>query len=291
MRRVRAASISWVAALATLAAVQAASGSAAAATLDKIKADQTIRIAYRQDARPFSFMESDRTEPGGFMLDLCRAVAKRIGEQLKLPDLKVAYVPVTAANRFEAIQKKNADLLCEPTSATLSRRKQVDFSIPTFVDGAGLLVRDTTINSLPSLAGRKVGVLAGTTTEKTLRDNLKIQNVNAEVIPAKTHAEGLKLIDDGQIAAYFADRSILMFLLRDSSDPAKLAVADQYLTIEPYALALARGDSEFRLAVDTALSRIYRTGDIVPIFGRTFGNSVKPSQMNAILYVISGLPD
>jgi polar amino acid transport system substrate-binding protein/glutamate/aspartate transport system substrate-binding protein len=273
----------------TLATLWAA-GAAEAATLDTIKSSQTIRIAYRDDARPFSFMQADRTEPGGFMVDLCRSVAKRIGQQLKL-ELKVAYVPVTSANRFEAIEKGNADLLCEPTSATLSRRKRVDFSISTFIDGASLLVRDKTIANLQSLSGRRVGVLAGTTTEQVLRDNLKKQNVNAEVVPAKTHADGLKLIDDGQIGAYFADRSILLFLVKDSSDPAKLAIADQYLTLEPYALALKRGDSAFRLAVDTALSQIYRSGEVGQLFGQTFGRGVMPSELLTTLYLVSSLPE
>jgi ABC-type amino acid transport substrate-binding protein len=74
------------------------------------------------------------------MVNLCEAVAQKLQAQLNL-DLKVTYVPVTAASRFDAIAKGDADLLCEPTSATLSRREQVDFSIATFVDGAGVVVR------------------------------------------------------------------------------------------------------------------------------------------------------
>jgi len=54
---------------------------------------------------------------------------------------------------------------------------------------------------------------------------------------------------------------------------------------------LPRGDSDFRLAVDRALSHIYRSGEIVPIFERTFGGKAKPSQILQTLYLISGLPD
>ncbi len=66
---------------------------------------------------------------------------KKLADQLHLPSLNVTYVPVTAADRFEAIRQQKADLLCEPTSATLARRELVDFSIPTFVDGASLMIR------------------------------------------------------------------------------------------------------------------------------------------------------
>src|SRR5215831_17992597 len=108
---------------------------ASAGTLERISQDKTIRIAYRQDAAPFSYKDN-LGEPAGYMVDLCRAVAKKLTQQLGLSSLSVAYVPVTAVNRFEAIRQHKADMLCEPTSATLSRRELVDFSVSTFVDGA-----------------------------------------------------------------------------------------------------------------------------------------------------------
>src|SRR5262249_5711206 len=120
-----------------LLAVTAAQG-AVAGTLDRMRQDKTIRIAYREDAPPFAY-KNNIGDPAGFMVDLCRAVAKKLTQQLQLSALSVVYVPVTAANRFETIQQGKADLLCEPTSATLSRRKLVDFSIATYVDGASLM--------------------------------------------------------------------------------------------------------------------------------------------------------
>ena len=208
-----------------------------------------------------------------------------------MSSLKIAFVPVTAANRFDTIQKNDADLLCEATSATLSRRAKVDFSIPTFIDGASLLSTDTTLRDLKGLTGKKVGVLGGTTTEERLRNGLKAANISAEVIPTKSHTDGIAMLDDGRGSAYFGDRSILLSLIKDSKAPKELGIADTYLTLEPYALALARGDDDFRLAVDTALSRIYRTGEIATIFEQSFGGRAKASDPIMMLYVISALPD
>ena len=348
-----------VTAVTVLMAAMAALGGAAAGTLDRIGQDKTIRIAYREDAPPFSSKDKIG-EPAGFMVDLCRAVAKKLAEQRKLPSLNVAYVPVTAANRFEAITQQKADLLCEPTSATLSRRELVDFSVPTFLDGASLMVRTdgakkladqlhlTSLNvtyvpvtaadrfdairqqkadllceptsatlsrrelvdfsiptfvdgaslmiradgphDLKAMSGQKIGVVAGTTTEQALRNSLKEAGITSDVIPAKTHAEGLAMLDDGKISAYFADRSILVSLIKDSKAPGKLMLAENYLSIEPYALALPRGEEDFRLAVDRALSRIYRSGEIATIFKRTFGDA-KPGQTLQTLYLVSALPD
>ena len=277
-------------AAAFVAALMIAVGVAAAGTLDRIDQEKAIRIAYREDAPPFSYKDKIG-EPTGFMVDLCRAVAKKLAEQRNIPTLNVTYVPVTAADRFEAITQQKADLLCEPTSVTLSRREQVDFSIPTFLDGAGLMVRADGPKNLRALADQKVGVLAGTTTEEALRNTLKEAGINADITAAKTHGEGLAMLDEGKISAYFGDRSILLFLIKDSKAPEKLRLADDYLSVEPYALALPRGDSDFRLAVDRALSHIYRSGEIASIFQRTFGGKAEPSQILRTLYVISGLPD
>ena len=277
-------------AAAFVAALMIAVAVASAGTLDRIGQDKAIRIAYREDAPPFSYKDK-LGEASGFMVDLCRAVAKHLADQRSLPSLNVVYVPVTATDRFEAITQQKADLLCEPTSVTLSRREQVDFSIPTFLDGASLMVRADGPKNLRDLAGKKVGVLAGTTTQEALRNTLKETGITGDVVAAKTHGEGLAMLDDGQISAYFGDRSILLFLIKDSKAPEKLRLADDYLSVEPYALALPRGDSDFRLAVDRALSHIYRSGEIVSIFQRTFGGKAEPSQILRTLFVISSLPD
>jgi len=276
----------------SIAALLISVGVASAGTLDRIALEKSIRIAYREDAPPFSYKDKIG-EPTGFMVDLCRAVAKKLAEQPNLSSLNVVYVPVTAQDRFEAITQQKADLLCEPTSVTLSRREQVDFSIPTFLDGASLMVRaDGSKNwTLRELAGQKIGVLAGTTTEESLRNSLKDAGIIGDVVAIKTHDEGLAMLDEGKISAYFADRSILLFLIKNSKAPDKLRLADDYLTVEPYALALPRGDADFRLAVDRALSHIYRSGEIVSIFRHTFGGKAEPSQILRTLYVISGLPD
>ena len=201
-------------------------GPAEAGVLDHVRQDKALRIAFRDDAPPFSFTD-EAGLPAGFMVDLCRSVAKEIGEQLNISDLKVDYVLVTAENRFDAIESGKADLLCEPTSETLSRRAQVDFSIPTFVDGASLLVGSDAPADFRALSGKKIGVLAGTTTEKSLRDTLASAGLVAEVTPAKTHQEGLAMLDRGEIVAYFADRAILCLSRIEERRPEQAAPRQQ----------------------------------------------------------------
>lgn len=267
-----------------------AAATAGAQTIDRLKQVKTIRLAVREDAPPFSFKDANG-KPAGFMVDLCEAVVGRLADQLTIPDLKIDYVTVTGTNRFDAIADGKADLLCEPSSETLSRRAQVDFSLPTFVDGASLLAKSDGPADFNALAGKKIGVLAGTTTEESLRATLKRMNIQADVVAVPTHDEGLKQVESGAVSAYFGDRAILAWLAMKAPANSGLRVATQYFSLETYALALKRGDSDFRLAVDRALSAIYHGGGIVTIWQSSFGTQMEPSDTLKTLYLISALPE
>ena len=231
--------------------VSEAAGHTPTPTLDQIRSSKTLRIAYDPDAPP----------------------------------------SVSSVTRFDTIVDNKADLLCESSTATLSRRAKVDFSIPIFIDGASFAIGPNGPRDVKQLAGKKVAVLPGTTTEQELRRALTGTQINAELVLVKTNQEGIDLLAKGQVAAYFADRATLTFLLRKEKEAASLLMADTYLSIEPIALALRRGDSDFRLAVDTALSHIYRRGEIVQVFKGAFGPQTTPSPLLNALFQISGLPD
>ncbi|MDQ0504889.1 amino acid ABC transporter substrate-binding protein [Xanthobacter agilis] len=272
-----------------LAALLPASVSAAAAqTLDKVASSQTFRIGYRHFAPPYSYSTADG-QPAGYIVDLCREVATGVGKALKLPRLNIEYVKVTAEDRFQAVRDGRVDILCEPSSMTMSRRAMVDFSLPTFIDGAGVVTRGAPVKGLEDLAGRKVGVLKGTTTEETLRTTLGQMHVSADVVAVNDHPEGLKMLAEGKLDAYFGDRGILYYLITNSPYAGKLALSDQYFTFETYALALPRGDQAFRLLVDTTLADLYRTERIRDIYARTFGK-FPPDQFLNALFVINGVP-
>jgi ABC-type amino acid transport substrate-binding protein len=224
------------------------------------------------------------------VVDLCREVAAAAKQELRLPDLKVAYVAVTAEDRFDAVRNGRVDLLCEATTMTLARRKLVDFSLMTFIDGASVMVRTDGPQSFKSLAGHKIGVHAGTTTEAALSRTLTDLKVAAEMVPVADHADGVERLASGELAAYFADRAILTSLFIDAGSPAALRISKEYFSREPYALALARGDAEFRLLVDRALARLYRSGAVESIFARNFGKAT-PSDILKALYVINALPE
>lgn len=264
--------------------------SALAGTLDDVRSRGDLRVAYREDAPPFSYKTSDSPAPVGFMVNLCRAVAEGIGKQIGNAGLKITYVPVTSADRFDAITSGKADLLCEATTQTLKRRETLSFSIPTFVDGASLIIRPSGPKDLKDLAGKKVGVLVNTTTDSGLRGLLQAASIQAEVVPLKAHQEGFDAVKNGAVAAYFADRGILTYLLANDKSQVNVLLADAFLSVEPYALAMRRGDEDFRLAVDRSLSQIYRSDQIKQIFAAAFGANTQPTPVLLGLYLTSALP-
>jgi len=262
---------------------------ASAATLDRITQSGAIKIAYRADAPPYSYT-NDNNEPSGYTVDLCRAVTESLKAQLSLQKISIEYVPVTAENRFEMIQNGDADMLCGATTATLSRRELIDFSLSVFVDGAGVLFRADGPKSFEALAGHKIGVRAGTTTEEALKNTLKGLAIDAEVVAVSDHDDGLQKLEANKVSAYFADQAILLFLATKSKSSKELRLSKRFFTHEPYAIGLPHGDSDFRWAVDRAISRIYRTGAIKPIFDKNFG-AATPSGIVQALYLINALPE
>ena len=259
----------------------------AAATLDRVRESKTFRIGYRADAKPHSY-RNEQGQPTGYVVDLCREVAAAVNQALG--GIQTTFVLVPADQRFEQVRDGKIDILCDPSSMTLARREIVDFSLPTYLDGASVLARaGRAVERYEDLAGKRVGVLVGTTTETILREGLAALKVNATVVPARDHRTGVSLLEEDKIDAYFADRAIIQALLNEGVRPG-FVLSKQYFSYETHALALPRGDDAFRLLVDRTLARLYRSGKINEIHTRTFGN-VPPGDMLKTIYIINALPE
>lgn len=259
--------------------------------LKKIQETKSIAIAHRTDATPFSF-EDDKKQVVGYSIDLCRRVVGAIERQLGLSELKIKWVPVTVQNRFDVVAKGQADMECGSSTVTLSRMKIVDFSSFTFVDGTGLLVKASlAANSLSDLGSKKIGVIGGTSNERALNEALKRRVVNATVVPLKSSDEGLVQLESGAIDGFASDRVLLLALAGKSKDPKALALLGEGLSFEPYAIALPRGDWQMRLAVNSALAQIYRSGAIGEIFGRWFGALGRPGALTEATFLFGALQE
>jgi ABC-type amino acid transport substrate-binding protein len=184
------------------------------------------------------------------------------------------------------------DIECGNTTNTLSRQERVDFSQLIFIDGGSLLVRsDSSVRQLSDLAGKRIGVIPSTTTEQALKTWTAKGAGALQLVPVKENAEGLAALESGLVDAYASDRVILIGLGVNSRNPRGLAIVDEYISYEPYALMVRRGDAPFRLAVNRALSKIYRTGEVMDIYRKWFGAVWEPSPLLLHLYLLNSLPE
>jgi ABC-type amino acid transport substrate-binding protein len=275
-----------------VAACMSIAGSAAAeSTLDRIKSSSTIRLGYREDSIPFSFVGAFKL-PRGYSIDLCKIVADDIAKQLKLEKIDTQWVPVTALSRFDDLKSGKIDLECGNSSQTLSRRAEFDFSVMTFVDGAGLLFRKGEVPTTSDnfLAGQRIVVVSGTTTEKTLDALGASAKLSASLIKVPDYDAALKALTDKKATAYAADRTVLISAVLASGREKEFELSNAQFTYEPYGLMMRR-DPEFRLAVDRSLARLYRTGDIGPVFQRWFDPIGNPGDVLKVMFLLNGLPE
>jgi len=259
--------------------------------LKRIKESGTINLGYRAGAAPFSYRGSDG-RPAGYSVELCQRIAGAIRQQLKLTGLKVNWVPVTAETRFAAVVDGKIDMECGMATVTMSRQQHVDFSHLIFVDGGNMIVRDDAGLKRPAdLAGRKIAVQGGTTTEQILRAAIKAQRIDTEIVRVKSLAEGLARLEDGGVHAVAGDRVALAAAAANAKDPSKLGMLEQDYSYEPYALVLPRGDPDFRLAVNRELARLFRSGEISGLLNHWFGAYGNPSVLLAAFVYLNSFPE
>jgi len=260
-------------------------------TLKKVKESGTLTLGYRENALPFSFTGSDG-QPAGYSIELCQEIAAAVQQELKLTSLALRWVPVTPANRVDAVVNGTVDIECGSTTKTLSRQEKVDFTLMTFIDGASLLtVEGSGVQTAADLAGKRIGVAAGTTTEKVLADFLRSTSLAATVVVVKDHDEGLAGLQTSKLEAYASDRTILAGLALQARGTARYAMISQELSYEPYGFMVRRDDSAFRLVANRALARVYRSGAVGAIYAKWFGGLGKPTAALVLMYALEGLPE
>jgi glutamate/aspartate transport system substrate-binding protein len=275
-----------------VAAFAQAAGPARADTLDRIKAAGAISIGYVEASPPFASRGADG-KPEGFSIDLCQRIVAGMKQLPGLAGVTVNYVPVTTETRISKIESGEIDIECGSTTRTLSRQAHVDFTLLTFVTGTELLVHlGSKIDDISGLEGKKVAILPDTTTESVIKTQLKQRQVNATVVPVKSHEDGVAALDDGRADAYASDEVLLIGLAKKSKNPGNLRLSGNLYSYEPYAMVVRQNDAAFRLVADRALAQVYRSGEIDQIYKRWFGQwNVTPGRLLVALYRIESLPE
>jgi len=264
-------------------------GAAPKNTVARLQETQTLTLGFREDSKPFSYKD-DNGNPAGYSVELCKRVAQSVQTQLKLSKLDVKWVPVTLASRMPAVRDGTIDLECGSTSRTFEREELVDFSDATWVqDSSFISLASAPLPHLADLNGKRVGVIAGSTTEEALKA-LPARGVTPVLVAVPTHTDGVAAVRDGRVDAYATDRLILVGEVLGGRPGATLLLSDDSLTIETYSLMMRR-DADFRLAVNRALAELYLNGGLATVFRQSFGPNAYPSRLLEAAFLLNAIPE
>jgi len=240
-----------------LAVVTLASAALAADTLEEVKKKGVLTVGVRNASPPFSFLDKDKNQIVGIEVDLVEAIAKKLAVPLKL-------VPVSAAERAEALHEGKVDLIAATYSKTPDRAKIVDFSLVYFKAKQRVLAKKGTVSTMKDLEGKKIAVVKGTTTEK----NLRAMVPSATVLALSNFRYVIDVFSRGEVDLVSGDGPALFAYLqtlpKDQYEiPKEIALAD-----EPYAMAVRLGDKKFLDFVNGVLTDLKKSGEADKIFDK-----------------------
>ena len=249
-------------------------------TLKKIKDTGTITIGHRESSIPFSYLD-DKQQPVGYAMDLCAKVVDAVKAELKMPNLKVAYQPVTSANRIPLLQNGTIDLECGSTTNSVERQKQVAFGPTYFVVNISAAVKkDSGIKTFADLNGKTVASTSGTTSIPLLRGYEKAKGIDFKELQAKDHAESMQLVASDRAQAFIMDDILLAGQIANQQNPGAYMILPESLRTEPYSMMLRREDPQFKALVDRAVGNVYKSGEIDKIYAKWFTTAIPPRNIN-----------
>ncbi|MGL4230654.1 MAG: amino acid ABC transporter substrate-binding protein [Casimicrobium sp.] len=237
----------------------------AGATLDRIRQTGTINIGFRASAVPFSFTADDGKSAQGYSIEICDLLTDAIKQELKLRSVQTKFVPVTSAERFNAVNDGKIDLECANTTNTKARREFASFSMPHFFAAARLLVRDgARVNVLDDLVGKTL-VVVKSTTGATIAERYK-GRIN--ILVAENNAVAVKMVEDKSADAFITDDILLHAFKAQSKE--KLAVVGPNMSVEPLAIMFSKSDSELQKLIEREMAKLYTSGKLRSVYRKWF---------------------
>lgn len=231
----------------TLLAVALTLGSAtqvqAGATLDAVKKKGFVQCGISDGLPGFSYADA-KGKYVGLDVDVCRAVAAAVFGDAE----KVKYSPLTAKERFTALQSGEVDILSRNTTWTSSRDAAMglNFTGVTYYDGQGFLVnKKLGVASARELDGATVCIQAGTTTELNLADYFRAHNLKFTPITYDTSDESAKSLESGRCDVLTSDQSQLYAQRIKLAAPDDYVVLPEVISKEPLGPAVRQGDEEW----------------------------------------------
>lgn len=226
-----------------VAAMSVTAFGASAATLDDVKAKGFVQCGVSQGLPGFSNPDSAGNWTG-IDVDLCRGVAAAVFGDAS----KVKYTPLSAKERFTALQSGEIDVLSRNTTWTATRDTTLglNFAGVNYYDGQGFMVRnDLGVKSALELSGASICTNTGTTTELNVADYFRANKLEYEIVAFEKADEVVAAYDAGRCDVYTTDQSGLYAQRLKLTNPADHNVLPEIISKEPLGPVVRQGDDQW----------------------------------------------
>lgn len=250
-------------------------------TLSRIADKGTIHIGYIPTPGTFAYKD-EQGQTVGYSIDLCWRVIEAIRGELKRPDIKPVFRPVEPSQRIPLLQNGGIDIECGANTNTVSRQEKVDFSHTFFQTGARLAMRKGEEVDRPiDLWRKRVAVTKGTTAESLIQQ--RRAELDLTVVNVASDLEGMKLLETRQVDAFAQDDILLYALVAQSPARDQLTVTGRFMSVEPYAFMLPKGDVPLVALVDKTLLGLIRNGEMLNLYKKWFDTDKLRIPMNVYM--------
>jgi polar amino acid transport system substrate-binding protein len=234
------------------------------------RADQLADIKHKGELvcgvlatdEPMSFVDPSTRTIVGYEVDLCEAIARRIGVTATVKQIAVGA-------RIPELQQGRVDILAASLTHTREREAVIAFSLTTFVTGQKVMVRrDSGITTLAQLAGKRVVTVRGGNQEPNIRKLVP----TIDVITFETAPQALVALQQRKAAGFVNDEmSLLDAYARLGSAQQDYVILPQNVSTEPLAFGLRKNEPALKAAVDTTLRDLETSGEAQKVFLKWFG--------------------
>ena len=209
-----------------------------------------IKIAVKDNIRPLGFRDASGNLQG-LEIDL----AQRLAQDLLGKPNAVKLQPVKNSDRIPQVLDNQVDLAIASVTATKSRARLVNFSIPYYLDSAVLVTKNTSLQRLSDFKNQTIGVLLGSSTIPRIKYFIP----NAKLTAVNSYREAQTQLETNQIEAFAADATVLSGWVQEYP---QYRLLDIKLSTEPLCVVIAKGlqRDELRRKIDNALAQYLETG-------------------------------
>jgi len=247
--------------------------------VNKLKSTHTLTIGYRETSIPLSYLGPDG-KPTGYSVEFCQKIAEAAKDDLKLPELKIKYVPVNIQTRQALVANGTVDIVCGGAVNTWTRQKQVAFTPVSWVSAEQLLVlKNSGIKDIKDLNNKVVIIATGGTSEPTIQRLIKEDHLNVKIMHVNSHPAALLALESQRGDAYLSDNAAFYSMIKQSKHPENLAIVGPELSYQPEAFIIPRYNPTFAWIAGHTMSEMFKDGEaekLVKKWFTPFGVGVSP---------------